>query len=50
MAAGERNLGPRIEEIEAGLAALSELREKPSGTATISITQAGANPLPPLRL
>jgi DNA-binding transcriptional LysR family regulator len=51
-AAGERllrNVGPRIEEIEAELAASSEFREKPSGTATISITQAGANPLQPLR-
>ena len=37
--AGERllqNLGPRFEEIEAELAALSELREKPAGTIRIS--------------
>jgi len=38
-AAGERLLqavGPRIEEIEAELAALSELREKPAGTIRIT--------------
>src|ERR1700682_1881224 len=37
-AAGERllrNVGPRLEEIEAEIAALSELREKPSGTTRI---------------
>jgi hypothetical protein len=39
----------QIEEIEAELAAPSELREKPSGTATISIAQASANSLQPLR-
>jgi DNA-binding transcriptional LysR family regulator len=41
-AAGERllrNVGPRIEEIEAELAALSELREKPSGTIRITATE-----------
>src|SRR5687768_15767977 len=39
--AGERLLhtvGPRIEEIEAELAALSELREKPAGTIRITAT------------
>lgn len=37
--AGERllqNIGPRFEEIEAELAALSELREKPAGTIRIT--------------
>ena len=37
--AGERllsNIGPRFEEIEAELAALSELRDKPSGTIRIT--------------
>ena len=41
-AAGERilrNVGPRIEEIETELAALSELREKPSGTIRITATE-----------
>ena len=39
--AGERllqNIGPRFEEIEAELAALSELREKPAGTIRINAT------------
>src|ERR671928_1392941 len=39
--AGERLLhavGPRFEEIEAEVAALSELREKPSGTIRITAT------------
>src|SRR5271168_5249526 len=39
--AGERLLqtvGPRFEEIEAELAALSELREKPAGTIRITAT------------
>ena len=39
--AGERlldTLGPRFEEIEAELAALSELREKPAGTIRITAT------------
>jgi DNA-binding transcriptional LysR family regulator len=31
-----RNLGPRFEEIEAELAALSELREKPAGTIRVT--------------
>jgi DNA-binding transcriptional LysR family regulator len=42
--AGERllhTLGPRFEEIEAELAALSELREKPAGTVRIT---AGEHP------
>ena len=41
-AAGERllrNVGPKIEEIEAELAAVSELREKPSGTIRITATE-----------
>src|SRR5216684_1738441 len=45
-AAGERllrNAGPRIEEIEAELAALSELREKPSGTIRITATEYATN-------
>src|SRR6202140_2085541 len=40
--AGERllhSLGPRFEEIDAELAALSELREKPAGTIRITATQ-----------
>src|SRR6201996_8628073 len=41
-AAGERllrNVGPRIQEIEEELTALSELREKPSGTIRITATE-----------
>jgi DNA-binding transcriptional LysR family regulator len=41
-AAGERllrNVGPRLEEIEVELAALNELREKPSGTIRITATE-----------
>src|SRR5215217_7059309 len=44
--AGERllrNVGPRLEEIEAELAALSELREKPSGTIRITATEYATN-------
>jgi DNA-binding transcriptional LysR family regulator len=44
--AGERllhSLGPRFEEIEAELAALSELREKPAGTVRITATDYAAN-------
>ena len=44
--AGERLLqtvGPRLEEIEAELAALSELREKPAGTIRITATEHAAN-------
>ena len=40
--AGERllhNLGPRFDEIDAELAALSELREKPAGTIRITATE-----------
>jgi DNA-binding transcriptional LysR family regulator len=40
--AGERllrNVGPRIDEIESELTALSELREKPSGTFRITATE-----------
>jgi len=43
--AGERllrNIGPRLDEIEEELAALSELREKPSGTIRISATENAA--------
>src|SRR3954466_16116490 len=39
---GERllsNLGPRFEEIEAELAAVSELRERPAGTVRITATE-----------
>jgi DNA-binding transcriptional LysR family regulator len=35
--------GPRFEEIEAELAALSELREKPAGTIRISAAEHAAN-------
>lgn len=41
-AAGERllnTLGPRFEEIEAELAAIGELREKPAGTIRITATE-----------
>ena len=41
-AAGERllrNVGPRLEEIEVELAALNELREKPSGMIRITATE-----------
>src|SRR5271168_490261 len=41
-AAGERllhTLGPRFDEIDAELAALSELREKPAGTIRITATE-----------
>ena len=41
-AAGERllrNVGPRLEEIAAELTALSELRDKPSGTIRITATE-----------
>ena len=44
--AGERllhTLGPRFEEIEAELAALSELREKPAGTIRITATDYAAD-------
>lgn len=43
--AGERLLqtvGPRLEEIDAELAALSELREKPAGTVRITATENAA--------
>jgi DNA-binding transcriptional LysR family regulator len=46
--AGERLLqtvGPRYEEIEAELAALSEFREKPAGTIRITTTEHAANTL-----
>ena len=45
-AAGERlfqNVGPRFEEIEAELTALSELRQKPAGTIRITATDYAAN-------
>src|SRR5574340_881415 len=44
--AGERLLntvGPRIDEIDAALEALSELREKPAGTIRISATEYAAD-------
>ena len=44
--AGERllhALGPRFEEIESELAALTELREKPAGTIRITATDYAAN-------
>src|SRR3954471_21134746 len=44
--AGERLLrtvGPRLEEIDAELAALSELRKKPAGTIRITATENAAN-------
>lgn len=44
--AGERlvrSIGPRFEEIEAELAALSELREKPAGTIRITASEHAAN-------
>src|SRR5258705_4621865 len=45
-AAGEqllRNIGPRFEEIEAELAAVGELRDKPSGTIRITATEYATN-------
>src|SRR3712207_1063670 len=44
--AGERllhALGPRFEEIEAELAAVSELRERPAGTIRITATENASN-------
>src|SRR3712207_5395927 len=44
--AGERLLravGPAFDQIEAGLAALSELREKPAGTIRITATENASN-------
>ena len=44
--AGERlllNIGPRFEEIDAELAALSELRDKPAGTIRITTGEHAAN-------
>src|SRR5690349_4463917 len=44
--AGERllrSVGPRLDEIEAELAALSELREKPAGTVRITATENAAD-------
>jgi DNA-binding transcriptional LysR family regulator len=44
--AGERllrTIGPRFEEIDAEIAALSELREKPAGTIRISATEYATN-------
>jgi DNA-binding transcriptional LysR family regulator len=46
--AGERllrSVGPRLEEIEAELASLSELREKPAGTIRITATEYAAEEL-----
>src|SRR5437899_1860641 len=46
--AGERLLqtvGPRLEEIEVELAALSELRDKPAGTIRITTAEHAANPI-----
>src|ERR671928_1560022 len=37
-----RTVGPRLDEIEAELAALSELREKPAGTVRITATENAA--------
>jgi DNA-binding transcriptional LysR family regulator len=45
-AAGERllaHVGPRLEEIEAELAALSELRDKPAGAIRITATEYATN-------
>src|SRR3954447_17828515 len=44
--AGERllrNVGPRLEEIETGLAGLVELREKPAGTIRITTLEFAAD-------
>jgi DNA-binding transcriptional LysR family regulator len=38
-----RNIGPRFEEIETELAALGELRDKPSGTIRITATEYATN-------
>jgi DNA-binding transcriptional LysR family regulator len=45
-AAGERllgNVGPRLDEVETELAALSELRDKPAGTIRITTSDHAAN-------
>ena len=39
-----RSVGPRFEEINAELAALSELRDKPAGTLRISATETQLRP------
>src|SRR5256886_17091416 len=47
--AGQRllqNIGPRFDEIEAEVAAVSELREKPAGTIRITATQNATDPIP----
>jgi DNA-binding transcriptional LysR family regulator len=52
-AAGERllrNVDPRLEEIETELAALSELREKPSGTIRITGTEHATSAVLPPKL
>src|SRR4051795_9410344 len=44
--AGERllaTIGPRFDEIEAELSALSELREKPAGTVRLTATEYAAD-------
>src|SRR3954451_8832100 len=44
--AGERllrNIGPRFDEIEAELAAITELREKPAGTIRVTATEYAAD-------
>src|SRR6266853_1754618 len=51
--AGERLLqtvGPRFEEIEAELAALSELRDTPAGTIRITATEYAADAILPPRI
>src|SRR3954447_21549260 len=40
-----RTVGPRFDEIEGELAALSELREKPAGTIRITATENAADSL-----
>src|ERR671912_1197860 len=51
--AGERLLrtvGPRLEEVEAELAAIRELREKPAGTIRITATENAADTILPPKL
>src|ERR1700693_1443220 len=38
-----QTVGPRVEEIEAEIAALSELRQKPAGTIRITATEHAAD-------
>src|SRR5437868_2000046 len=52
-AAGERllqTIGPRLEEIEAEITAISELRDKPAGTIRITATEYAADTIVLLKI